>query len=223
MVKKMNGNTRNGVADTFLLSVIEQQKEAKVSDANYVKIIARITELQSALNAAIKHDKVFSGLEDVDIVRDGKLRNVGKILEGLSAIPVAEMAEAAKSLFAVFKKYGYESTAKSYDEESSDIESMKADFAAAERAGQIKVLPGFAQALEELWAAEAAFKAQRAAFVKASANAEQSATAIKKQAVSFVNSCLLPYVDAAKYVNDEIKAIEGELAKYVERANATAR
>lgn len=222
-MKKVLTSTRNGTVNTLLKDIAALIEKAGIKDENFAKIGAKADNLQKLLNSAIKQDKSFSGLEELDRVRDEKLRAIGKILEGFSALPSEEIACAAKELNAVFKKYGSESAQKSYDEESSDIESMKEDFAKAERVQKIKVLSGFDKALSELWEAENAFKAQKSTFVSSLSASEKSATAVKKEAVFFLNSCLIPYVESVCYVRDDFVPLAKEIAVYVDRAVANSK
>lgn len=216
-MKCLSKNSRNGTVNTFLEDVCASIKKAGIEDENFDKIGQRADSLQKSLNSAIKQDKAVSGLEELDSVRDEKLRAVGKILEGFSAIPSEEIAGSAKELLSVFLKYGFESAVKSYDEESSDIKSMKEDFEKAERVAKIKALPGFEKALSELWAAEDAFREKKALFVSSLSVTEKSATAVKKEAVSFVNSCLIPYVESVCYVRPDFEPFKKELATYIAR------
>ena len=222
-MKKLNGNARNGTVDAFLSAILASYEESGVEDENLKKIFALIKSLQSGLSSAIKQERTASGLDEEDAVRDEKFRALIKLLDGLTAIPVAEVSEAAKELFAIVSRYGAETTLKSYDEESSDIASLKSDLSKAELEEKIKALPGLSVLLSELWEAEDAFLKARKEAVKQKVSLPLSATSLKKQSLAFVNSCLLPYIESVCYVREDLKGLSKIIAENVERANAAAK
>lgn len=222
-VKKLNASVTNAVADTFSDAVVALADEAKIDDANLAKIIYRLKELSSALTTAIKRDKVASGLDAADARRDEAIRALGTMLEGYAVVPVDAIRGAAQALLSVYGKYGRKVAQAPYDEESSYIESMLEDFAAASLFAHITALSGVEAVLAELRAAEDDFKAKTAAYVKAGAALGESATAIKKQLVACVNDSLVPYVNAVSPLGDAYAAFATELSARMERANASVK
>lgn len=222
-MKKLNGNARNGTVDAFLSAILASYEESGVEDENLKKIFALIKSLQSGLSSAIKQERAASGLEEEDAARDEKFRALLKLLDGLTAIPVEDVAQAAKEIFAIVARYGNETTLKSYDEESSDIASLKGDLSKPELEEKIKVVPGLSVLLKELWSAEDAFLAARKEAVKLKVSLPLSATSLKKQSLAFVNSCLVPYVESACYVREDFKNLSKIIAENIERANAAAK
>ena len=218
-MKRLSLNRANTLIDTFALGTVEILAPLASSDENYEFIRGKIDKGQKELNIAIKRDKVYSGLEEADTARDEVLKRIDTTLNGFAALPVAEIASAATVLLTDWKKYGLSIIAEAYEKESSLIESFLAD--ASKRTAEIKVLPGFQTLIDDLRAKEDDFKAKTAIFVKAKAEGTKSATAIKKELVTFINSCLIPYTEAMSFIKPElVKDFASELEVRITRTNA---
>ena len=87
-------------------------------------------KLSAEITTAINRDKVSTSLEDADAKRDELIRQLGTLLAGYGAIPLADKKAAAEKLSAVYDKYGKAIENEPYARESSLIESMLEDFAA---------------------------------------------------------------------------------------------
>ena len=215
-MKRVNGNSAITAIDTLALNVAELLKQLSETDENVAFIRAKITELQQLLNSAIKRDKVYSGLDEADRERDEVLKKIDATLNGLAALPVNEIAEAAKVLLSEWKKYTLSISGEGYEKESSLIESFYAD--ALKHSAEIKALPGFQILLDALRAKEDAFKAKTDSFVKAQAAGAKSATAIKKELIAFINSCLLPYLESRVIIKGGVyESVSKELSVRLSR------
>ena len=221
-MKRVLFSTPNAAVDTLILALIELVKTMAAEDENLLFVQKRLEELQAMLNFSIKRDKVYSGLEEADSVRDAILKRIDATLSGLAAIPVPEIADAAEKLLAEWKKYSLSIVNESYEKESSYIESFLAD--SQNYSAEIKALPGFQTLLDDLRAKEDAFKSKTDAFVKAQASGAKSATAIKKELVAFVNSCLLPYTEAMCIIKPEkFQPFASEIEVRISRASYAAK
>ena len=60
-------------------------------------------------------------------------------------------------------------------------------------------------------AMKSAFDAKYEEFMSANAASKKSATAIKKELVALLNKCLLPYISALAYIDEDYKAVADEL------------
>ena len=221
-MKKLNPNVRVADVDTFSDALVVLHKGAGIADANLDAMMARISALSDALTTAIKRDKVYSGLEEADAVRDEAILALDALLSGYAVVPLAAVSEKAKKLKAVFDKYGKAITRAKYDEESSYIESLLQDFAAAMSAEESESLTGYQELVAKLRAAEDDFKAKTAAYVKAGATVNESASAVKKQLTSFINGTFIPYLASVSGISDAYTGFALEVAARIERVNASA-
>jgi len=218
-MKRLNPNRASTAIDTFALNTVDLATPIAEKDSNMHFIKGKVSKLQINLNTAIKRDKVYSGLDEADAARDDVLKKIDATLNGLAAIPVAEISEAAAKILPVWKKYGMAIVGEAYEKESSLIESFYSDVVKME--AEIKALPGFQTLLDDLRAKEDDFKAKTNAFLKNKAEGAKSATEIKKELVNFINSCLLPYTEAMLFINPELyQSFAAELEVRITRTNA---
>ncbi len=218
-MKRLDIRKANTAIDTFALNTVDLATPIAEKDSNMFFIKGKVSKLQINLNTAIKRDKVYSGLDEADAARDDVLKKIDATLNGLAAIPVAEISEAAAKILPVWKKYGMAIVGEAYEKESSLIESFYSDVVKME--AEIKALPGFQTLLDDLRAKEDDFKAKTNAFLKNKAEGAKSATEIKKELVTFINSCLLPYTEAMLFINPELyQSFAAELEVRITRTNA---
>lgn len=220
-MKKISSNMKLTELDSLSDTLVRLYKaqEALSKDAMLSAIMADIESASDRLTAAIKRDAVSSGLEDADSRRDEAIRLLGTLVEGYTAIPFAEQKAAAETLKTLFDKYGKKIAGESYAAESSLIESMLADFAAKDT--EQKALPGVLELVQNLRAAEDAFKSASDEFASAKNGKGESATAVKKVLVSLLNDRLVPYLAAASCMESHkpfVSLAEAEIKK----ANDTA-
>lgn len=235
-MKKLRSQVRNAELDGFSDTLVRLFKadEAAQEDVFLKATMETLETLSAGITTAILQDKTFSSLEARDSDRDDCIRSLGAVLSGYASMPIAAKKEAAEPLKAVYDKYAKAGIiSANYRSESSMIESMLEDFAAASLSAHIEALEGTAEAIAAIRAAQDAFNAASDAYAKANANKGASASSYNKPIVSLVNDKLLPYLDAmviagnegvsafAKAVEDEITRLNEVIAKRGKKAAAT--
>lgn len=201
-MKKLNPNIRIGEADSASDAIVRhyEAETALADDTALAEIMAEIRDLSAKITTAIKSDKVVSNLDEADRERDEAVKNLSTLLNGYAVLP-AKKEQAAK-LLAVFAKYGSDITRGTYEKESSDIESMLEDFAAADAAEAAKDLEGAADFIQEIRAAEDNFKAVRDSYKNATNSRGASATSLKKPLVNAVNK-LVQYLNTMQLIGNK--------------------
>ncbi|MDD7298167.1 hypothetical protein SAMN05720469_102163 [Fibrobacter intestinalis] len=205
----------NGLADSI---VAHYRNESGLNgDAFLSGVMAEVEALSAKITAAIRQDRAVSSLDEADTVRDNAVKSLGTLLEGYAAIPLAGKRASAQRLLTVFAKYGKSITFANYTAESALIKSMLEDFAKAD-AADIQNLPGVAESLAEIRAAQEAFSKTSVEYTQAASSKVESATSVKKPLVSAINDRLVPYlntmamVDGAGYGGFS-RHVETEIAK----------
>ena len=191
------------------------------SDAFLKTIFDDIRSLSDQITDAIKRDLVFSEMEDADENVAIALRSVFSILKGYEAMPLVQFSTAAKALIPVADKYTLSILRLNYAEQSSNVEALLMDLSAPALKAFIDALPGLAEAITNLRAAQNDFIEKRVAYENAMAQkiAGTPASELKKPLLDLINSRLIPYLDVNKMVN---AATYGHLTDLVEQiVNAT--
>ncbi|MBQ3826498.1 MAG: hypothetical protein II811_10230 [Spirochaetaceae bacterium] len=214
-------NSTVAATNTVALAVVDLVEKQKSDDKTFNLFGTKIKELAQAQTVAIKKDRVYSGLDVLDAERDSLWKAAIDIIGAYKKNPVKEISDAAEKIFPIAEKYGKKITRVTYDEETAYLKSAQTDFSAEGAAAAIKVLPGLSETLENLWAKNADFEAQTASFVSTSANSEKSATSLRKELVSLINS-FITYVDVVGVVRSDLLGFSKELQSRIDRANALA-
>lgn len=214
-------NSTVAATNTVALAVVDLVEKQKSDDKTFNLFGTKIKELAQAQTVAIKKDRVYSGLDVLDAERDSLWKAAIDIISAYKKNPVKEISDAAEKIFPIAEKYGKKITRVTYDEETAYLKSAQTDFSAEGAAAAIKVLPGLSETLENLWAKNADFEAQTASFVSTSANSEKSATSLRKELVSLINS-FITYVDVVGVVRSDLLGFSKELQSRIDRANALA-
>lgn len=194
--------------------------DAKAQGDDFLKgQIAELTVLSDAITAAILQDKAVSNLDEADSKRDEAVRNLGALLSGYAVFPLEEKKAAALSLKAVYDKYAKSGIlSASYISESSMIESLLKDLAAAEAVANIEKLDGVSEMVSAIRAAQDNFTAANDAFVRAEGSKGTSASSYKKPILAVINDRIVPYLNTMAIVGntavaDFAKGVETEISR----------
>lgn len=184
----------NGLAESLLNEYDEVKNSLK--DSFLEKYFQQARTLSEEFNLALKRSRLQSDLADKDSVRDEKIRTINSVLKGYVALPVPEMAEAAKRLSEIFGKYTVDIANCGYVEETGFIKSLLTDFDTQTAQADIKKLVGFDTAVADLKAAQLTFDQAYRAYEMAMGQegTQPSATNIKKPLLSIFNDKILPYL-----------------------------
>lgn len=224
-MKKINSSLRVTELDTLSDVLVRLYKdsssgESAISkDVNLSGIMEEVEKLSAEITTAIKKDKVSASLDEADIARDEIIRGLGDVLTGYAAIPVAVKKAAAQKLLSTFGKYGKQTTAKNYAEESSLIESLLEDFGAENLASDIAALDGVGDLIDLLRSAQDSFNKANDEYTAANVEKGESATSVKKTLLAALNYKLVPYLTAVGAL-DSYKAFVSKCEAEITKANA---
>ena len=226
-MKKVRPSVRITDADTVSDALVRLYKDAAAKkgaigkDIALAAIMGEVEKLSADITTAIKKDKVSTSLEEADARRDEIIRQLGTLLTGYGAIPLADKKDAADKLLAVYNKYGKSIATETYARESSLIESMLEDFAAESLADAIKALDGVGDLIGGLRAAQDEFnKANDSATAALTAKGE-SAYSVKKPLLAAINDRLVPYITAMGAVSAEYADLGTKADVEIAKANAS--
>ncbi|MGD8778116.1 MAG: DUF6261 family protein [Ignavibacteria bacterium] len=178
--------------------ILEFGSEDWSEETNLRSIFDDLKPVNEKLERAINRKKAVSDLEEKDKIRDGKLRAIYYSLSGYLHNPVKEFKTAAEEINEVFDRYGVKITDDSYSTESGLINSLLTDLSAGDLQPSIAALQGLSQAISELQTAQSEFENARLAYEKDAAvyASKETASKLKKEAVSIINEKLVVYLRA---------------------------
>ncbi len=206
-LKKVDYNSRIAEVDTVSGQMDSAYKKENLDgDSNLAIIIDDIRSTRTKLEVAIQQTNAESVLAENDIVRDDKYRAISYIVMGATYNPAKMVKKSALFLQKIFDKYGLEVANMSYNEESSFITNLIAEYKTPEAIEKGDKVAGFAQALVELDDAQADFDTAASNWKtdKGNDKAEISASKIRKELVTLINSKFIPYLDVMQMVNGDI-------------------
>ena len=218
--KKMNklySGAKNTIVDGFLGSItLRYSGDLKAQKNSFLHSnMTTLTDLRKTLNVAILREKVESTLEVCDKARVSDFRTALKFSNVYTSHPDKNIVELNAPVNKILKKYQAQGILTSaYKTKMSLFNSLKTEL---EPYGEnLEKLDAINSLLARLWADEAKFEEENAKFVDAKNSKQESATAIKKNAVNLVNKTLVPFLagqivqkdedtyDFALYVQSEI-------------------
>lgn len=216
---RLSSRLRITETDSASDALVRLFKAADLKDDFLSGAFAELEAMSAKLTTAIRQETADSRLDEKDAARDAAVRDLGTLIQGYTAIPVAEKKAAAQRLDAVFSKYGKRIVNETYASESSLIESLLEDLGALE--AETKMLEGVAELVATLRTAQDEFNAANDDFTAAKTARGASATQVKKELVALVNLKIVPYLGAvggAEVYRDFAAKAEAEIA----RANAAS-
>ena len=226
-MKKVRPSVRITDADTVSDALVRLYKDAAAKkgaigkDAALAAIMGEVEKLSADITTAIKKDKVSTSLEEADARRDEIIRQLGTLLTGYGAIPLADKKDAAEKLLAVYNKYGKSIATETYARESSLIESMLEDFAAESLADAIRALDGVGDLISSLRTAQDEFNKTNDSATAALTAKGESAYSVKKPLLAAINDRLVPYITAMGAVSPEYADLGTRADVEIAKANAS--
>ncbi len=216
---KLSSRLRITETDSASDALVRLFKAAGLKDEFLCGAFAELEALSARLTTAIRQDTVSSRLDEKDAARDSAVRDLGTLIQGYTAIPVAEKKAAAQKLDAVLSKYGKKIVNETYASESSLIESLLEDLGALE--AETTLLEGVAALVAGLRTAQDEFNAANDDFTAAKGARSESASQVKKELVALVNLKIVPYLSAVG-VSDAYKDFAAKVEAEIVRANNAA-
>lgn len=216
---RLSSRLRITETDAASDALVRLFKAAGVQDDFLSGAFAELEGLSARLTTAIRQETADSRLDEKDAARDAAVRDLGTLIQGYTAIPVAEKKAAARRLDAVFSKYGKKIVNETYASESSLIESLLEDLGALE--AEAKLLEGVADLVATLRAAQDEFNAANDELTAAKTARGESATQVKKELVALVNLKIVPYLGAVGGA-DAYRDFAAKMEAEIVRANAAS-
>lgn len=169
-------------------------------------LVETVNELKNgtvSITTAIKKDKVKSQLLEADSKRDEPITNLGSILKGNLALPIAEKKQAAQEILPIFNKYAG-ITKKSYSEESALIRSLLEDLDNSKLQVSIDALEGVRDVIEQIRLAQKDFDDANDAFTSANTEKGETASVLKKKFIDLFNNKIVPYLTAMNISDNDV-------------------
>lgn len=173
-----------------------ENEHGLVNDAFLKTQFEKLQKLSDEITEAIKRTKTQSNMEEKDAARDEAVRNLGDMLIGYAASPVAEKKAAAIAVKAIFDKYGKQIATESYANESSFITSLLMDLGTKEAKADIAKLPDVDILIEAIRTTQEAFVVayDEWATTQNEEATATSASSMKKPIVALINEKIVPYL-----------------------------
>lgn len=206
MIDNLKSTSRVTEVDAVSMRMLgAYQTTSLSSDPHLSTMFTELESLSAALTAAINRSKAESDLEEKDEARDTQIRALYYLVMGFLHHPDAAIQQAAQTVDKVFEKYGVSITGESYATESSLIASLLNDLSKQKAQDAIALLPGCADVITALQAAQQAFEAARITYEqeKAQESTQASATKQKPELVALINDKIVVYLRAMEVVDEE--------------------
>lgn len=206
MIDNLKSTSRVTEVDAVSMRMLgAYQTTSLSSDPHLSTMFTELESLSAALTAAINRSKAESDLEEKDEARDTQIRALYYLVMGFLHHPDAAIQQAAQTVNKVFEKYGVSITGESYATESSLIASLLDELSKQKIQDAIALLPGCADVITALQAAQQAFEAARITYEqeKAQESTQASATKQKPELVALINDKIVVYLRAMEVVDEE--------------------
>ncbi|QIA07301.1 DUF6261 family protein [Draconibacterium halophilum] len=227
MIEKIITSSRTtDIHGTTRLLFNAYQQSGFTEDRTLNTLFTAINDRNTTLGNVIDQSKAQSILAGKDDNRDDDARAVGYLVKGYTYHPDETTRNAALKVDRVFNKYGLSITEESYVTESSHIVSMLGDFAAPDLVAAIALLPGVAENIASLQAAQDDFENTQTGYAKELAAEDNlpTATELKKEVVALINDDLVVFLRAAeRFQAETYGAFAATVAKIIADNNETVR
>lgn len=227
VIQKLKGRSKNTEVDTALQLFITAYKEKDwSSDPHLTAIFESIINYSQKLTAAINRLKSESELEELDNIRDEKIRAFFNFIKGNIHHPNSTIKRASQALMEVLDIYTLKMVEESYPVESALVRSMLEQLREEKMEEQIGEIPGAEELLMEVTDTESAFDTAyfKVEQEKAELKLKESATEIKKDVIKVVNDSLVVYLRALVMVNEnEYGKLTRTIAQVIEENNSRVK
>ncbi len=223
LIKKISTSSRNGDTSALFTLMLTTFAKSNWSEDLYLTPVLISTKTRSTtLSLAIKRLKAYSQMAEKDEVRDTQVRNLFKLVEGYTHIPIAKIKEAALLVYSIMVQYGMGIINEDYAEESSDVDSLLTDLSQADILIAIAKLQGVTETIAALNVAQKDF--ENLAVQQAEDDSVKkdlaSASKLKKEIIAAFNGNLMGYMNTMAMVKPEIyEATTKTIAELVDTNN----
>ena len=190
------------------------------NDALFQENLSSVSDMKNKAVTAINRAKTASNLEELDIERDKATHDAFQLCHGYEAHPDSKVKSAAAKISAIFGRHA-NVWAESYARQTTLTESILEETDAAK--AEVECLDGLSELLSKVKSANDAFKARSVelnALQVANAD-EASATKLKKEMLSFLNTEFLPYLSMMSKKGGDYKSVFVEVENEIKKLNTT--
>lgn len=177
---------------------------AKLDDSYLQNVMADLKDLSERISGVLKHTRIVSSLEDLDLHRDRCVRAILNLKRAYKKLPDDTIQSHWTALNPVLEDYIPSILEGNYQSKTALVGSLLNDLAEPDMTVHVTALPGLALAVEKLDEAQTAFVDKRLEYQMLSLDGQtESATDLKEQIIETVNGKLLVHLAAMSKVNPE--------------------
>ena len=206
--------------------IIDASKASDWSaDAYITSLLSDIESNKTLLINMTNSGLIKSLLEQEDVQRDDCSRSVFKLTDAYLSFPDEEKRGAAQAVDEVLSRFTLEIINESYDKESTLIEALLADLSQEAIKASVDRLPGMAEAISNLEAAQVKFRQTSADYQEAKIKKEKKLTAseLKLILIERINK-LVVYLRAMREAQPEVYgAFADRVAQAIKENNEKVR
>ena len=224
---KASQNIKNTVASTMFDEIVEHyNSHASLAENAYLQPrMEHITSKKEQFLATINVAKPKLTREGEDKSRGFYFQSLYASLKGYSSLLIEKKKAAAEYFLEIINRHGGKKISSlPYDEETSTLFSVEKEFGTEEAKEKLAQLDGIEELAQKVFEANKAVKDLSVKNEKSSAGqkSEESATAIKKYLLNYLNEQILTYLTWAKNSEGaEVASFADEVFATISKANAS--
>ncbi|WP_282036789.1 DUF6261 family protein [Saccharicrinis aurantiacus] len=225
MIKKVISQTRTTEINMVAYYIIDCFTQAKITADDYAsELFHNVAMKAEELTSAINPTKVKSDLKEKDELRKLYLVAMHHLLLGFVRHPNKDVNQSALVIKEIFDKYGVKLAYDSYAVKTAYINALLKELHDAKK--DIDTLPGFPDLISGLNSAELAFEeAEDEYATRVNEFAQKSsATQIKAELMTLINSKLVPYLQAMLHAKPhKFESLSRNVAAIIDDNNQTVK
>tara|TARA_R110001583_G_scaffold48974_2_gene153437 strand:- start:287 stop:1021 length:735 start_codon:yes stop_codon:yes gene_type:complete len=225
LIKKITPSSRNGDMSLFLTLVLKAfEKNDWSADLYLTSLINSATATNKLMLEAMDRLVIYSQMADKDHARDMAIRDLFKLVEGYTHIPITEIQDAAHVVKNELDLYGLGIVNKDNAEESAELETLLNALRKPDIAAAATLLQGVPETITVVDTTEQDFKnlilQQAEDDGESVKNDLATASKLKKEAIKEVNTNMVGYLNAMAKVNPTTYAdIAHTIAELIDNNN----
>ena len=177
---------------------------AKLDDSYLQNVMTDLKDLSERISCALKHTRIVSSLEDLDLQRDHCVRAILNLKRAYKKLSDDTIQTHWTALKPVLEDYIPSILEGNYQSKTALVSSLLKALAEPDMAAHVTALPGLALAVGKLDEAQTAFVGKRLEYQQLALDGQsESATELKEQIIETVNGKLVVHLAAMSKVNPE--------------------
>jgi hypothetical protein len=206
LIKKITPSSRNGDMSLFLTLILKAfEKNDWIADLYLTSLIKSASATNKLMLEAMDRLVIYSQMADKDHARDMAIRDLFKLVEGYTHIPIAEIQDAAHVVKNELTPYGLGIVNKDNAEESAELETLLNALRKPDIAAAATLLQGVPETITLVVTTEQDFEnlmlQQAEDDGESVKNDLATASKLKREAVKEINNNMVGYLNAMAKVN----------------------